>query len=713
MTQKTLPWWTWIVPLPILLLGTLLSLPYFMEVGIYWIYFPVNLGIVLALWWGPRVLASVYINSIVALFIIELPHPQLYPLFALPETIEVILSLYLMRDRFKEKSPWRPNPKNLSYFFVYGLLIPAMVAAIATQLIFFGAEITKQQDLLWAMLTTTIGDLTGAVLLTTPLFILVSPLLFQKQFSVFAPHKLPPLMWKRVSRKEKTLLLSVLTGCLILGVSLPLSQTWYVYGIALLMSSAWYGLYAALLLNAWIMGISIVLPKLLDLPWTKDPVLLQTPITLLTLCFCSLITGSSVTALIQKILELRKIELDLNAAKELAEEASAAKSEFLARMSHEIRTPLNSVLGMLELLKETQLNQDQSRYLSLFSHAGENLKALINDLLDFSKIEAKVLTVENISFDIHSTIRSVFEILQIKAEEKGLHFELNIAENVPRLQWGDPTRLRQILFNLVGNALKFTHEGTVRINVKLHRNTTENLLLEIEDTGIGIPREKQGDLFSPFFQADPGTTRKYGGTGLGLVISKNLVEIMGGTIEMKSLAGRGSLFRVLLPHRPDLTTTLTKKKSPSYAWDTRPQTNSYNLLLVDDSEDNRVLMIHYLKNLPFLCDEAVNGEDAVQKFKGKKFDLIFMDMQMPVMNGYKASELIRLWEKENNLRRTPIIALTATAVIEDLQRALTSGCDAYAVKPVKKSEILEILSHSLTTKTPFNEAFKEPPTPMT
>ncbi|MBV2168143.1 MAG: response regulator [Bdellovibrio sp.] len=710
MNTKRLPWWTWVVPFLVLILATLASRQFVVAQGIYWIYFPVNIAIAMSLWWGPRVLIAVYLNALFAAPLLGLPNPLLYPIYAVPETLEVFFAWMLVRERFKLMTCWRPNPKNISLFFVYGLLIPSLVSSIAIQTLFVLTGVTDKSQLLWFSLVTIIGDLTGAVLICLSLLILVTPVLYRSGLSYFPNNSLPPLRLDRVPRKEKFLWVAILAGSLVLGISLPLSQTWYVYGILILISSAWYGLYAALLINTWIMAITVILPKLLGLPWANDPVLIHTPATLLTLCFCSLVTGSAVTSLTGKLVTIRETERELKTAKEQAEEASLAKSEFLARMSHEIRTPLNSVLGMLELLKETQLSKDQERYLTLFSHAGENLKALINDLLDFSKIEAKALTVENTSYDLHSTIRSVFEILQIKAEEKGLNFILNISREVPKYQWGDPTRVRQVLFNLIGNALKFTDEGVVQVTVKIVQERGEKLMIEVQDTGIGIPREKQSGLFSPFFQADPGITRKYGGTGLGLVISKNLVEIMGGSMDVKSLAGRGTTFRIYLPHRPDLNPRIERKASVETSWADLFPHRRFNLLLVDDSEDNRVLMIHYLKNLPFDCDEAKNGEEAVDKFRKNKYDLIFMDMQMPIMTGYKATELIRFWEKEKNLTPIPIIALTATAVVEDLQRALASGCNSYAVKPVKKSEILEILVQHLTLKS-SSHSYKDSPGP--
>ncbi len=711
MDKSRLPWRTWLLPFIIFHLGTHASLYYTITPGTSTFYFPVACGIVLIHWWGPRVLVGLFLNALLSMPLWGLTLKAFYPLYALPEVIEVALSWYLVRKNLAGRT-WNPTPRNMILFGIYGILLPGIFMSISLQATLFFTGVAQPDDVIKGALSSLIGDLLGGATVSLPLLIVLSPLLFKKSWSAFRIG-IFELKWQwNIPLREKVFLASAFATSLVLSVSLPITQSWYLYAIFLMISSIWYGLEFAIFANTWVLILVLAIPAALGVPWPRDIESLQITGTLLTICFCALVAGSAISVHREKIEALRETELQLKYARDQAEDASLAKSEFLARMSHEIRTPLNSVLGMLELLKETHLSSDQERYLTLFSHAGENLKALINDLLDFSKIEAKALNVENISFNIHSTIRSVFEILQIKAEEKGLTFELKISNQLPPYQMGDPTRLRQILFNLIGNALKFTEEGEVTTEVLLTDEKPKRILIEIRDSGIGIPRDKQQKLFNPFFQGDSSITRRYGGTGLGLVISKNLVEIMGGELEMRSLAGRGTTFLVYLPHQPDLKPQTEIQSPQPFQWPARLNKDRYHILLVDDSEDNRVLMIHYLKNLPFTCDEAVNGQEAIDLYIKNDYDLIFMDMQMPVLSGYKATEAIRHIEISDGKVHVPIVALTATAVIEDLNRALKSGCDRYAVKPVKKSEILEILAQSLTTNEPSKTAHKEPPESM-
>lgn len=400
-----------------------------------------------------------------------------------------------------------------------------------------------------------------------------------------------------------------------------------------------------------------------------------------------LMDGNILFVVLNDLMERKNVEQELIVAKEKAEEATSAKAQFLSTMSHEIRTPMNAVIGVTHLLSEDNPREDQIHNLNILKMSADNLMALINDILDFSKIEAGRVDIESVHFNLRNLISNIASGFELKSKEKGLDLVVDIDPKIPKTLIGDPTRISQIISNLCANAVKFTEKGFVHIKV-LYLGAEKNvakLQFQVKDSGIGIPSNKQDQIFNSFSQADSNTTRIYGGTGLGLTISKKLIEIMDGTIYVESFPEEGTTFKVNL----DFPISHKAVLMPSFSSDVfknMDKLKGLHVLVAEDNEMNILIVKQFLKKWDITYEIAMNGQLAFEMVKAGNFDMVLMDLQMPIMDGYHTTINIRKLTGER-FAKLPILAITASAFGEIKKKVLEAGMNDFVTKPIKPEEL--------------------------
>ncbi len=379
--------------------------------------------------------------------------------------------------------------------------------------------------------------------------------------------------------------------------------------------------------------------------------------------------------------------------REFAEKANKAKSDFLANMSHEIRTPMNAIIGLANILLTTKLDEKQKKCVSVLQVSADGLMVLINDLLDIDKIESEVIQLEETPFNMIALLERVVSVMAVRAQEKNIALNVHYDAGLYKTFIGDSARIRQILLNLVGNAVKFTDQGSVSILFENggKGNGKKELAIVVKDTGIGIPEDKITQIFGKFIQADSSITRKYGGTGLGLAISKALAEQMGGSISVTSEVGIGSAFTLHLSLPVEATESSSALQENIIYLDIQANTKNLPILLVEDYEPNILVATNLLENFGYRYDVAHNGQEALSKFSPAKYSLILLDVEMPLMDGYETTRQIRGFERAGNSSHIPIIAMTAHALKGDREKCLEAGMDDYITKPFNPHQLQAVL----------------------